>query len=214
MIRPVRPPALLRRIYPRLTWRMPATDRSLYLTFDDGPTPGVTETVLDLLAAHDARATFFCIGRNVDNHPALFGRIRAAGHSTGNHTYHHLNGWKSADTLYFDSVERTRALVHSPLFRPPYGRIRFSQLRLLAPRYRIVMWSVLSYDYDNRVTRERCLQNVVRHAGPGSIVVFHDSVKAADTLEWVLPRVLQHFSEKGFRFSAIPVAEEPDGDGD
>jgi peptidoglycan/xylan/chitin deacetylase (PgdA/CDA1 family) len=190
-------------MYPRLIWKLPGDEPVLYLTFDDGPQPGVTEPVLDILKEYDARATFFCVGGNIERFPETFARIRSGGHAAGNHTYHHLNGWRTDDGLYFESVERTRALVGNGLFRPPYGRIKRSQIARLAPRYKIVMWSVLSYDFDAGVSREKCLQNVIRRAGPGDIVTFHDSWKAEEKLLWVLPRVLAHFREKGLRFGVI-----------
>jgi peptidoglycan/xylan/chitin deacetylase (PgdA/CDA1 family) len=205
MIRSVRPPLLYRKYFSELTWRYPGDEPTLYLTFDDGPVAGPTDNVLDTLGRFGAKATFFCVGRNIEEHRPVFERLVAEGHIAGNHTYHHLNGWKTSDKLYLDSAERTRSLVATPLFRPPYGRIRKSQVRMLTPRYRIIMWSVLSYDYDSEVTPEACLKNVIDHAGPGSIVVFHDSYKAAENLEYALPRVLAHFSEKGFAFKGIPL---------
>ena len=204
MIRSVKPPFLFKRIYNKLEWEFPATDKALYLTFDDGPVPGITEKVLDLLEKYDAKATFFCIGGNIEKHARVFDRLRLSGHTLGNHTYHHLNGWKTDNKLYFESVERTRPLVESNLFRPPYGRIRLSQASQLKPRYRIIMWNVLSYDFDQGVSNEQCLENVTRNVVPGSVVVFHDSLRAADTLEYVLPRVLEHFSKQGYRFNGIP----------
>ncbi len=205
MLRPVRPPFLYRKLHSQLTWRFPADDQAVYLTFDDGPVPGATDHVLDLLKQYNAKATFFCVGKNIEEHPNEFDRIKAEGHTAGNHTYHHLNGWRTSDKLYLDSAERARSLVGNGLFRPPYGRISRSQVRMLMPRYQIIMWSVLSYDYDHEVTPEACLRNVISHAASGSIVVFHDSYKAAENLEYVLPRVLQHFKEKGYAFKSIPV---------
>lgn len=203
----VRMPWWLKKIYASsLVWRMPGGANTLYLTFDDGPHPVATPWVLEELQKYNARATFFCIGKNVKEYPQIYRRILLDGHRTGNHTQNHLNGWKTDDAKYLDNIHEAAQLIDSNLFRPPYGRIRKFQARLLegSPRaYRIIMWDVLSADFDRSLTGERCARNVIRYAQPGSIVVFHDSEKAFDRLRRALPAVLEHFSGLGYRFEAI-----------
>lgn len=201
---PVRPPALARLLLPGVLWRMPSQERTVHLTFDDGPTPGVTAWVLDTLAAHDAKATFFLLGANAERHPDLVRRIRGAGHVTGNHTYSHLNGWRTGLKAYLADAERAQPHTGSSLFRPPYGRITQAQAAALSQRFTVVMWDVLSKDYDRSRTPERCLSDVLRHARPGSIIVFHDSLKAEPLLRAVLPETLRRLSEEGYSFAALP----------
>ena len=187
---------------------LPATQgaSTLYLTFDDGPNPLATPFVLEELHKYDARATFFCIGKNVKEYPQIYRQLLLGGHRVGNHTQNHLNGWKTDDGKYLDNIREAAQLIDSDLFRPPYGRIGKFQARLLegAPRpFRIIMWDVLSADFDTRLTGAQCARNVIRYAEPGSIVVFHDSEKAFDRLRRALPAVLEHFSGLGYRFEAI-----------
>jgi peptidoglycan-N-acetylglucosamine deacetylase len=203
MLHFVTPPYFLRRFYKKLTWNFPTTEKVIYLTFDDGPIPEVTPFVLDQLKQYNAKATFFCIGENIDKHPEVFKQVKEQGHTTGNHTFHHLNGWETHDQLYFESVERARAFVGTKFFRPPYGRIRKSQIAMLGSRYSIIMWDVLSYDFDKNISPEKCFLNVQRNAKEGSIVLFHDSVKAQRNLNYALPKTLEHFSKEGFEFRAI-----------
>ncbi|HLZ88785.1 MAG TPA: polysaccharide deacetylase family protein [Puia sp.] len=205
----VRSPWWLKRFYSRLVWDIPAKDKVLYLTFDDGPHPVATPFVLDELKKHDARATFFCIGKNVQEYPQIYRRVLMEGHRVGNHTQNHLNGWKTDDKRYLENIRDAARLIDSNLFRPPYGRISRFQSALLRHEpfnYKIIMWEVLSADFDRGLSAERCLRNVTRHARPGSIVVFHDSEKAWDRLRVALPGVLEHFSRSGYRFEGIPVA--------
>ena len=199
-----RTPELLRRLLPGYTWTRPTAGRVLYLTFDDGPIPGVTPWVLATLAEYGARATFFCVGDNVRKHPDVLRAVRAGGHAVGNHTYHHLDGWTTPTQRYLRDVERCAAVLPTKLFRPPYGRLRPGQARRLRAAYRLVMWDVLSGDFDEALSGEACLRNVTTAAGPGSIVVFHDSRKAAARLRYALPRVLRHFDALGYRFDALP----------
>jgi peptidoglycan/xylan/chitin deacetylase (PgdA/CDA1 family) len=183
---------------------MPAGDeRVLYLTFDDGPIPQVTPWVLDTLARYDAKATFFCVGRNAAEHQDILARIRAEGHSLGNHTWDHANGWSTPTVGYLRSVLLCQAFTGSDLFRPPYGRLDRAKMRALSGRFRIIMWDVLSGDFDPQHDGEACLANVTRHAGPGSIVVFHDSIKAKARLLHALPGTLEHFAAQGYRFAAL-----------
>ena len=181
---------------------------TLYLTFDDGPTPGITDFVLDQLKRFDATATFFLVGSNAEKHPELVQRLRADGHAVGHHSYSHLNGWKTKDEAYLEDVQRAASIVGGPLFRPPYGRIKITQIEALKRDHHIVMWDVISGDFDQSITEQQCLDNVMGNAKAGSIVVMHDSPKAEDKVRYVLPKVLEHFAEKGFAFSAVP-AEAP-----
>jgi len=202
----VKTPWWLKKIYPGLVWRMPGEEKTVYLSFDDGPHPEITPFVLEQLKRYGASATFFCIGKNVNAYPQIYRQILLEGHRVGNHTQNHLNGWKVADDRYIENVREAAKYVDSELFRPPYGRIGALQAKVLkgAPfNYRIVMWDVLSGDFDVSLDAQRCARNVTRHAGPGSIVVFHDSEKAFDRLRDALPVVLEHFSEKGYRFGVI-----------
>ncbi len=198
-------PFWLRSLYPSLVWRMPVEgEKKIYLTFDDGPHPQATPFVLDQLAAYDAKATFFCIGKNVVAEPQIYQRILAEGHSVGNHTQHHLNGWKTDDTTYLNDISTAEQYIASDLFRPPYGRIKRSQIKNLQHQQKkIIMWDVLSADFDTRLTGEACLAYVLYHTKPGSIVLFHDSAKAWDRMSVALPKVLKHFSEQGFGFEGI-----------
>jgi peptidoglycan/xylan/chitin deacetylase (PgdA/CDA1 family) len=194
-------------MYPGLVWRIPAgREKVIYLSFDDGPHPVATPFVLDELKKYDARATFFCIGKNVQKYPQIYRRVLTEGHRVGNHTHDHLNGWKTGDRKYLENVRDAARLIDSDLFRPPYGKIGLFQSSLLrsAPLgYKIVMWEVLSGDFDRRMSPKRCGQNVILHARPGSIVVFHDSEKAFDSVQEALPTVLAHFSKLGYRFEGI-----------
>lgn len=195
---------LLSFFYPSLLWHVPVKDKILYLTFDDGPIPEVTPWVLEELKKRNVKATFFCIGDNVRKHPTIFQSIRENGHTTGNHTYHHLNGWDTADKKYSEDIELANKLISSRLFRPPYGKIRISQISSLKKKYRIVMWDVLSKDYDTNLNGEQCYQRVIKSALPGSVIVFHDSLKAQDRLRLALPKVMDHFIKMGYTFAALP----------
>ncbi|MBC7891928.1 MAG: polysaccharide deacetylase family protein [Sphingobacteriaceae bacterium] len=195
----------LRALYPDFIWRMPASEETIYLTFDDGPIPDVTEWVLEQLDAFGAKATFFCIGDNVVKNPSVFEKVRAGGHTVGNHTFNHLNGWKTDEATYLTNFEECqRVLPDTTLFRPPYGRITRPQARTVRRTHRVVMWDVLSGDFSTELSPEVVLQKTLKHSKPGSIVLFHDSLKARRTMQYALPRVLSHFSERGFRFKAIP----------
>ena len=202
----VRTPWWLRRLYRGLTWRVPTAEKLLYLTFDDGPHPVATPFVLDELAKFGGKATFFCIGKNVEAYPVIYRRILMEAHRVGNHTQNHLNGWKVDDRRYVESVRTAALRIDSDLFRPPYGRIGTLQASVLksAPfNFSIIMWDVLSGDFDRALTGERCARNVIRYGRPGSIVVFHDSEKALERLRVALPVVLKEFAERGYRFEAI-----------
>lgn len=197
-------PPWLRRLYPKALWHLPSnSEKTLYLTFDDGPVPEMTPTILQILKEYHAQATFFCVGDNVRKYPALYRNLQEEGHATGNHTFHHLNGWKTPVDRYVENVEQCAGLVESRLFRPPHGCLTYPQYRKLANQYRIVMWDVLSGDFDPACSPEKCLRNVTLHARPGSIVVLHDNIKAKQRVLYALPRLLDHFSNQGYRFRGI-----------
>ncbi|MEL6141582.1 MAG: polysaccharide deacetylase family protein [Bacteroidota bacterium] len=199
----VKTPKVIQNLFPNFHWRVETDEPVVYLTFDDGPIPGVTPWVLEQLAEFQARATFFCVGDNVRKHPELLADILDAGHSVGNHTMHHLDGWATENLPYFHDIRHCANQINSGLFRPPYGRIKPRQAQFLQRHYDIVMWDVLSGDFDPHLSPEDCVQNVIRNARPGSIVVFHDSLKAKEKLEYALPRALKHLAENGFRFGRL-----------
>jgi len=201
---PVRPPFFLRIFDGKyLTCSVPTTEKVIYLTFDDGPEPEVTPGVVRILKERGVTATFFCVGENVKKHPDVFAQVIADGHAIGNHTFHHLNGWKTPPAEYYEDVMRCDEYFKTSLFRPPYGRISPSQYFLLKKNYRIILWSVLTGDYNARIKKEQCLKNVVTYTKPGFIVVFHDSLKAKENLFYTLPRFLDHFLGEGFRFEKL-----------
>lgn len=214
----IKSPLLLKWYYPSLLWNKSRTEKVIYLTFDDGPIPNVTDFVLKTLKAFNAKATFFCIGDNIVKHPEVYAHVINDGHAVGNHTFNHLKGWKTDDETYIENTLMCQQLTRTNLFRPPYGRIKKSQVRRLkslvldqsksrlstsSTGLQIVMWDVLSGDFDINLSPEKCYQNVIKHTENGSIVVFHDSLKAFDRLEYTLPRALKYFSDKGFTFSSL-----------
>jgi len=189
--------------YRKALWRVKTQEKKIYLTFDDGPQPAITDWVLDILKEHNAKATFFCVGENVRKHNDVYKRILAEGHSVGNHTYNHLYGWRTDTKRYIENTKKCAELVDSKLFRPPYGRMKPSQYSKLKQHYSIVMWDVLSGDFDQKITKEKCLKNVLDYSREGSIVLFHDSIKAKANMEFALPIFLKQFSEKGFVFEKL-----------
>ena len=198
-------PWLLKKIYSSGIWDMPDREKVIYLTFDDGPHPEITPFVLDQLREYNAKATFFCIGNNVVKHKDTYAAILNEGHRIGNHTYNHLNGWKTNDEKYFEDIAEARKYIDSNLFRPPYGKISKLQLKYLTESFKMkaIMWSVLSGDFDTAIASEACLKNVLFYAKSGSIVVFHDSEKAFKHLQYCLPKTLEFFLERGYRFDKI-----------
>jgi peptidoglycan-N-acetylglucosamine deacetylase len=211
---PHRTPFFLPLLYPELYWRIPTNDKRLFLTFDDGPVPGPTEFVLDTLGRYSLKATFFCIGDNIKKNPNLFTRLLKDGHAAGNHTYHHLSGWKTCCRHYLEDIALCDSALDSTsnafrkqgkhFFRPPYGRITRKQISSLRGRA-IIMWDVLSVDYNRRLSAESCLRNTVRAIRPGSIVVFHDSYKAEKNLTYVLPRMIESCMGLGYSFRPITL---------
>jgi peptidoglycan/xylan/chitin deacetylase (PgdA/CDA1 family) len=203
----IKTPFWLRLIYRSCIWRKSNQERVLYLSFDDGPHPEATPFVLEQLSKFNAKASFFCIGKNVQLYPKIYDAILAAGHVVGNHTQHHMNGWKNNTENYIADIQAATKAIDSNLFRPPYGKISFSQIKALRLHpslpQQIVMWDVLSGDFDTTITGEQCAQNVIQYAGPGSIIVFHDSEKAMDRLRIALPKVLAHFSKLGYQFKVL-----------
>ena len=194
--------------YPSLLWEMPKTgEKTIYLTFDDGPNPLITPKVVEILRNYNAKATFFCIGNNVKKYPATFELVKKEGHSVGCHTFNHENGWKTKTDDYIKSFEVANELINSNLFRPPHGKIKRSELKKLrtwhAASLQVVAWTVIAYDWDHALSPEDVYQNVIRNAGDGSIVTFHDSLKAYSNMISALPRVLDYYSQKGFVFKAL-----------
>jgi len=202
----VKTPWLLKKLYPKLIWDADPGAGSIYLTFDDGPIPIVTPFVLNILKRHNAKATFFCIGDNINKYPDLFTAVKNDGHMIGNHTHKHLRGWDTPDDVYLQDFLEADKLIGTNLFRPPYGRIKRSQAALLKdarPGLQIIMWDILSGDFDMSLDPEACLKNVLKHTRPGSIVVFHDSVKAFHRLQHVLPHAMDHWVKQGFTFETL-----------
>jgi peptidoglycan-N-acetylglucosamine deacetylase len=197
------PPRFLTRLFPSLIWSFPDETDGVFLTFDDGPTKDLTFWVLDQLKRYEAKATFFMLGKNVELNPEVYERVVAEGHKIGNHSYSHLKGWATETGQYVQDIDFANGFLHSNLFRPPYGRIKPSQFKILRKRYKIIMWDVLSMDYSHRVSPRRVTNNVVNYIHPGAIIVFHDSKKAERSLKYALPRVLEAISQKGLRFKSI-----------
>ena len=200
----VKTPWLLKKMSPAsLTWSMIAKENEIYLTFDDGPHPTITPFVLDQLRQYDAKGTFFCLGKNVQLYHDVYRRVIEEGHSIGNHTHNHLNGWKVKDAEYFENIFLAKKYIDSKLFRPPYGRISRFQIQQLQSIFKIIMWDVLSGDFDVKLSPQKCLSNVISNTVPGSVIVFHDSEKAFHRLEYTLPKALEFFTEKGFVMKGI-----------
>ena len=212
----------IKKVFNNLVWDIPNSDKKIYLTFDDGPIPEVTEWVLDILKSEGIKATFFCIGDNIKKHPNIYKRILAEGHQTGNHTFNHLNGWKTETNQYIENsklceteiekfqnlkIQKSDSQLPTPnfqLFRPPYGKIKPSQSKAIRQLgYKIIMWDVLSYDFDPTISVEKCLENVISNTEQGSIIVFHDSLKAEKNMKYALPKAIQILKDKGFVFDII-----------
>ena len=182
-----------------LIWEVKTGEKVVYLTFDDGPITDLTDEILDILEKYDAKATFFCVGENVLRHKDIYARILEKGHSTGNHTHHHMKGWTTNYAEYMDDIREAGKLIDSGLFRPPYGLMTYRQAKALAKEFRVVMWSVLTRDYDPSVSEEECLQTALHGVRPGAIIVFHDNVKALEKVRYTLPRLLEYLEKEGYR---------------
>ena len=195
-------------LYPSFLWEMPKGEKKLYITFDDGPHPTITPQVLEILKKFNAKATFFCIGNNVNKYKETFELVKKEGHAVGSHTFNHERGWKTKTKDYVNSVIEANALIQSPLFRPPHGRIKFSQIRNLKKDFQIVAWTVISYDWDKSLSPDDCYNNVIKNAGDGSIIVFHDSEKAVNNMIPALTKVLEYYTDKGFIFEKLGIRNE------
>ena len=216
----IKTPNLLKIIFNKWIWSFSTKEKNIYLTFDDGPTPEITEWTLNQLKKYNAKATFFCIGKNVENHPEIFQKIIKEQHSVGNHTQNHLNGWKTNTQHYLTNFEQADKTLNTnlipfsethktikqnvKLFRPPYGKISLKQSQKIREKgYKIIMWDVLSADFDTTISKKKCLKNILKNTKNGSIVVFHDSVKASEKLKYVLPKILEYYAAKGYNFKRI-----------
>lgn len=208
----VRPVWLMRKFYSDAVWKIPCSQKKIFLTFDDGPVPEATPMVISVLKQFNAKATFFCVGQNIEKYPEVFRQVLSERHAVGNHTYHHLNGWKVSLQKYIENIEQCHSAINFEfhaanftcrLFRPPYGRMKPSQYSVLKRNFLIVMWDVLSGDFDINTSPEKCLRQTIANTRNGSIVVFHDSAKASRNLFHVLPRFLEYFTNKGFTFDKI-----------
>jgi peptidoglycan/xylan/chitin deacetylase (PgdA/CDA1 family) len=200
---PIKTPGLLRFLYPQLLWHKNRDKRTLYLTFDDGPIPNVTPSILKILKEHKIKATFFCVGENIHKYPEIFNQILKDGHAVGNHTYHHLKGWETPKDDYLIDIEKCQKHTKSNLFRPPYGRATRSQYSELKKFYEIVMWDIMSGDFDTSISPKKCLKNVLKHSKNGSIIVFHDNLKAESRVLYALPRAIQHWLKQGYEFEVL-----------
>lgn len=197
------PPLVVEKMITNVIWNLPKKEKVVYLTFDDGPVPKYTEWVLDLLDTYNVKATFFCVGDNVVKHRDIFNEILKRGHEVGSHTHNHLNGWLTTNSRYYYNTHKGAKHVGSKLFRPPYGKIKRSQARRLSQEYKIVMWDVLTKDYDPSITGEKCFENVKNYVRNGSIIVFHDSAKAFKNYEYALPKTIEYLLEKGYIFEKL-----------
>ena len=200
----VRFPGFFTALFKDAVWRMDKTDKVVYLTFDDGPIPEITPWVLELLEKEDVKATFFCVGENVQKYPEVYHQILKGGHSVGNHTFNHLQGLDSNDHDFFRNIEKAGDFIDSDLFRPPHGWLKYSQYKFLKNKFRIIMWDLISCDYDRRIKSENVLKNVTNFVRSGSIITFHDSIKAKNNLMKALPLSIKWMKEQGYRFEAIP----------
>ena len=213
-ITPTKTPFVVKKMFPDYVWEISTNQKELYLTFDDGPTPEITHWVLYCLKQYQAKATFFCIGENVKKHPELFQSLLDHGHSIGNHTNNHIKGWKTKTKEYLENVQVAQETINNHLlqssnnnlFRPPYGQISLKQgKKLMGNGYKVVMWDVLSFDWDKSVSNQECFNYVTSKSKNGSIIVFHDSVKSSNNMKYTLPKVLEYYTEKGFAFKGICV---------
>lgn len=200
---PIKSPFWLQALYPRHVWHKSRIHQTLYLTFDDGPIPDVTPSILKILKEHQIKATFFCVGENILKYPDIFKAILADGHAIGNHTHHHLKGWKTPLQAYLQDVDKCQELTKSALFRPPYARGTRAQYAEIRKSHDIIMWDVMSGDFDLTLSPEACLNNVLTHAQNGSIIVFHDNIKAKPRVLYALPKAIQQWIKEGYQFDRL-----------
>ena len=211
MLYPNKTGNVFRYLMPACTWQSKTENKEIFLTFDDGPIPIVTEWVLDVLDEYDAKATFFCVGDNIAKHPTLFEKVFERGHAIGNHTYNHLKGWKTENEAYYANIQKWEDTItalgfklnNKPLFRPPYGQISYAQSRHLRKYYEIVMWSIITGDFDKTLNKENCLRKSVQMSESGSVIVFHDSLKSEENIRYILPKYLEQVKDKGLSFSRM-----------
>jgi peptidoglycan/xylan/chitin deacetylase (PgdA/CDA1 family) len=203
----IKTPQIIKRLFSNQVWDIPNKENKIYLTFDDGPTPEITEWVLGILKENNIKATFFCIGNNIQKHPEIFNKVINDGHGIGNHTFNHKNGWKTTTADYIENVElceKQLLNIKAKIFRPPYGKIKPLQSKKLRKLgYKIIMWDILTADFDVKISKEKCLENATQKVTSGSIIVFHDSIKAFRNLEYALPKTIQILKERGFVFDVI-----------
>lgn len=199
----VKSPLWLQLLLPKLTWHRSRKEKCIYLTFDDGPIPDVTPQVLNILKKYNIKATFFCVGENIVKHPDIFQLLLAAGHRIGNHTHNHLKGWKTPTAHYLQNIEQCQEFTKTELFRPPYGQCTPSQFRQIRKNFEIMMWDVITYDFDQQLTPAQCYQNAIKHTTNGSIVVFHDNIKAIPRLYYALPKAIEYWVAQGFEFRTL-----------
>ena len=199
------PPVLYRALFPGARWRIEnKNSKTIYLTFDDGPIPEITPWVLDILDSFDIKATFFCVGDNVRKHPDIYNDVSERGHQVGNHTFNHIQGWKYGNKEFLYNANMAKQLIESNLFRPPHGHMRYKQCsQLQAEGYEVIMWDVVTRDYSKRMNPEQVLQNVKKYARDGSIIVFHDSLKAENNLKYALPKSIEWLLNEGYTFKRI-----------
>ncbi len=197
-------PFWIRAIYPKgLIWRIPTSKREVFLTFDDGPVPEVTPLVIEILKKYNIKATFFCVGENVQKYPEVFKMLSKNGHATGNHTFHHVKAFKTEYNTYLSEVENCNQLVNSNLFRPPHGQIDRKIAQTLRKNFKIIMWTALTGDYNNKLSGQQCLENAIKNTRPGSIIVFHDSIKAHDRMVFALPLYIEYCLKEGYSFKIL-----------
>lgn len=196
-------PYFLRGLYFGATWRKNYHENVIYLTFDDGPIPEVTPWVLDILDQYQIKATFFCVGENVMRYPDLYQEIIRRGHRTGNHTFNHMRGFFTNTQMYMENAEKASGYIDSDLFRPPHGEMRLSQYRNLRKKYRVVLWDVITRDYNQKLPKEKVLNIVKRYARNGSLIVFHDSLKAEKNMRYAMPKSIEYLLEKGYQFKSL-----------
>lgn len=199
----VRSPKLFDLLYPDMIWRMDKAEKKLYLTFDDGPDNIVTPELLDILDRYKAKATFFCVGKKAKQHPEIIQQIKSSGHTIGNHTFRHLKGKEVSKSAFIEDVAQCDKYSESNLFRPPYGSIRRSQIKLLKGKYKIYMWTVLPGDFDATISKEKCLKRSIRNTTNGTIIVYHDSTKTREKVLFTIPKYIEHFQKLGYTFEAL-----------